>query len=254
MGVDVFLHSVRLVLNNWRTALRITGLLYLIYAVPSLLLTLLFPAPTDPQKALAAAGSAGAIGLVTAILAIVAFVWIAVAWHRYVLLDEEPSGQLPQFEGKRLLTYGGYSFLLGLIGLVVMLVIGGIVGLVFIPLLWAVGAIITGVISIAAVLIVGYRLAPLLPAIAVDKPISMGAAWNATASANGVIIILAIVSAVAAVVIDIPAMILMLAGPLGLFLATIWTLGTGWLKMLVGVSILTTLYGHYVEGRALPAR
>jgi hypothetical protein len=254
MGVDVFLHSVRLVVNNWRTALRITGLLYLIYAVPSLLLTLLFPTPTDPQQAMAAAGALGGVGLITGILAIVAFVWIAVAWHRYVLLDEVPAGQFPEFEGKRLLSYGGYSFLLGLVGMVVMLLISGIVGIIFVPLLGAVGAVITGVIGIAAVLIVGYRLAPLLPAIAVDKPISMGAAWQATASANGVIIILAIVSAVAAVVIDIPAMILMLAGPVGHFLATIWALGTGWLKMLVGVSILTTLYGHYIEGRALPAR
>lgn len=254
MGVDVFLHSVRLVLNNWRTALRITGLLYLIYAVPSLLLMLIFPAPTDPQQALAAAGTAGAVGLITGILAIVAFVWIAVAWHRYVLLDEEPDGQLPQFEGKRLLTYGGYSFLLGLVGMVVMLVISGIVAIILVPLLGAVGAILTGVIGIAAVLIVGYRLAPLLPAIAVDKPITMGAAWRATASANAVIIILAVVSAVAAVAIDVPAMILMLAGSVGYFLANVWMLVTGWLKMLVGVSILTTLYGHYIEGRALPSR
>ncbi len=254
MGVDVFLHSVRLVLNNWRTALRITGLLYLIYAVPSLLLMLLFPTPTEPEQVMAAAGTLSGVAFITAILAIVAFVWIAVAWHRYVLLDEEPAGQLPLFDGKRLLSYGGYSLLLGLIGIVVMLVIGSIVGFVLVPLLWTVGAIITGVISIAAVLIVGYRLAPLLPAIAVDKPITMSAAWNATASANGVIIILAVVSAIAAVVIDLPAMILMLAGTPGQFLAQVWTLGTGWLKMLVGVSILTTLYGHYIEGRALPSR
>ena len=58
MGVDIFLHSVRLVLNDWRTALKITGLLYLIYAIPSLLLGLLFPPPTTVDGA-SAAGTAG---------------------------------------------------------------------------------------------------------------------------------------------------------------------------------------------------
>ena len=33
----------------------------------------------------------------------------------------------------------------------------------------------------------------------------------------------------------------------------LWTLATGWVKMIVGVSILTTLYGHYIEGRAIPS-
>ena len=45
MGVNLFMHSVRLVLGDWRHALRVTGLLYLIYAIPSLILGLLFPAP-----------------------------------------------------------------------------------------------------------------------------------------------------------------------------------------------------------------
>ena len=43
MGVSLFVHSVRLVLGDWRNALKITGLLYLIYAVPTLIFTLLFP-------------------------------------------------------------------------------------------------------------------------------------------------------------------------------------------------------------------
>jgi len=40
-------------------------------------------------------------------------------------------------------------------------------------------------------------------------------------------------------------------GGVGAFLALLWTLATGWVIMVVGVSILTTIYGHYVEGRAL---
>ena len=34
-------------------------------------------------------------------------------------------------------------------------------------------------------------------------------------------------------------------------LLILWQFVTGWLVMMVSVSILTTLYGHYIEGRPL---
>ena len=253
MGVSLFVHSVRLVLGDWRNALKISGLLYLIYAIPALIFALLFPTPVKPEQAMAALGSGGFLGLITAILAIIAFVWIAVAWHRYVLLDEMPAGQFPEFNSSRLLSYGGYSLLIGLIGLVLSFIVSAVVGIVAIPLLSMVGVFITGLLALAAVLIVGYRLAPILPAIAIGKPITLRQAWDATNNANIPIIVLAVVSAVAALIIDIPAFVLTMAGPIGGFLALLWTLATGWLKMIVGVSILTTLYGHYIEGRAIPS-
>jgi len=253
MGVSLFVHSVRLVLGDWRNALKITGLLYLIYAVPALLFALLFPTPVQPEQAMAALGSGGLLGIITAILAIVAFVWVAVAWHRYVLLDEMPAGQLPEFNSNRLLSYGGYSLLIGLIGFALSVIVSMVVGIVAIPLLSMVGVFITTALALAAVLIVGYQLAPILPSIAIGKPITLRQAWEATNSANVPIIVLAVLSAIAALVIDIPAIILAMAGPIGGFLAVLWTLATGWVKMIVGVSILTTLYGHYVEGRAIPS-
>lgn len=249
----MFVHSVRLVLSDWRNAVKITGLLYLIYAVPTLLLGLLFPPPTQPEQATAAVLSAAPAGLLTLILAVVAFVWIAVAWHRYILLDEMPAGQFPEFNGQRLLNYGLYSIGLAFLGFIVSFVLAAIVGIVAVPLLGMVGAFITGVVGLAAALIIGYRLAPLLPAVAIGKPLTLGQAWEATNGANVPIIILAVLSAVAAIVIDIPAFVLGMAGPIGGFLALLWTLATGWVKMLVGVSILTTLYGHYIERRSIPA-
>ena len=253
MGVSLFVHSVRLVLGDWRNALKITGLLYLIYAVPALVFALLFPTPVQPEQAMAALGSGGFLGLITAILAIVAFVWVAVAWHRYVLLDEVPAGQFPEFNSSRLLSYGGYSLLIGLIGFVLSFIVSAVVGIIAIPLLNVVGVFITGLLALAAVLIVGYRLAPILPSIAIGKPITLRQAWEATNSANVPIIVLAVLSAVAALVFDIPAFVFAMAGPIGGFLAVLWTLATGWVKMIVGVSILTTLYGHYIEGRAIPS-
>lgn len=253
VGVDLFVHSVRLVLADWRNALKITGLLYLIYAVPSLLIGLLFPVPTQAGQLSSTMLAAGPLALITAILAIVAFVWIAVAWHRYILLLEMPSGRFPEFNQSRLLSYLGYSLLIGLIGVVLSLVVSAVIGIIALPLLGFVGAAITGIAALAALLIVGYRLAPILPSTAIGKPITLSQAWESTKNANVPIIILAVLSAVAAFVIDIPAMVLGIGGPVGGFLALLWTLATGWVKMLVGVSILTTLYGHYVEGRAIPS-
>lgn len=249
----MFVHSVRLVLNDWRNALKITGLLYLIYAVPTLLLSLLFPTPAQPEQAMGTMLSAAPAGLLTVILAVVAFVWIAVAWHRYILLDEMPAGQFPEFNGQRMLNYGLYSIGIGLLGAIVSFVLAAVIGIIAIPLLGVVGGFITGIVGLAAALIIFYRLAPLLPAVAIGKPLTLGQAWEATNGANVPIIILAVLSAVAAIAIDIPAFILAMASPIGGFLALLWTLATGWVKMLVGVSILTTLYGHYVERRSIPA-
>ena len=253
MGVSLFVHSVRLVLGDWRNALKISGLLYLIYAIPALIFALLFPVPTQPEQALAALGSGGFLGLITLILAIVAFVWIAVAWHRYVLLDEMPAGQFPEFNRSRLLSYGGYSLLIGAIGFAVMIVVGAIIGFIALAAQGMILiTIIAGLLGLIALLIVSYRLAPILPATAVDKPLTLRQAWDATNNANTAIIVLAILSAIAALIIDIPAFILASAGPLA-FLGVLWSLATGWVKMIVGVSILTTLYGHYIEGRAIPS-
>ena len=250
MGVSVFMHSVRLVLGGWRNALRLSGLLYLIYAIPSLILGLMFPTGrnqvVDPEAALAMAP----VAVATGILALVAFVWIAVAWHRYVLLDEQPQGQFPAFDGGRLFSYALLSLGIGILCVITGVVVGTVAGLLVLvapPL-----AFVAGVLALAAALIVGYRLAPVLPASAIGKPLTFGAAWEATKGASGAIVVLAIVSAIAALIIDLPAILFAYAGPLGRILSLIWTLGTDWVKMLVGVSILTTLYGHYVEGRAIP--
>ncbi len=256
MGIKLFLHSVRLVLNDWRNAVRISGLLYLIYAIPTLLLRLLFPLPTEPTEPATtadamAALTAAPVALLTALLALVAFVWIAVAWHRYVLLDEMPAGQIPPFDGSRWMSYFGYSLALGLMMLVAAVVVGVVGSLLFaiVPPL----AFVVAVAAMAAALVIGYRLAPVLPASAVGNKLSFGAAWEATKGATMDIVVLALVSAVAAFIIDLPTNVLLQGGVVGQFIALLWALGTDWVKMLVGVSILTTLYGVYVEKRALPA-
>ena len=253
MGVNLFMHSVRLVLGDWRNALRVTGLLYLIYAIPALVLGLLFPVNTtvqSPEQAMAAMSSFAPVGIITGLLMAAVYVWLAVTWHRYILLDEQPSGQLPAFHQSEMLAYAGNAILLWLISLVVFIV----VGLVTSPLafLGPIGAILIGVVVLAVALIVGYRLGLVLPSRAVGQRLTFGEAWAATKGQNGTVLVLAVVSAIAAVVINIPAMVLAVIPGIGGILATIWQLGTGWVTLVVGVSILTTLYGVFVEKRSIP--
>lgn len=248
MGMAILRHSIGLVLNNLNAALRISAVLYFGPAVVLLLVMAVMGVPS-PQNM-------GAVGVLTGLIALVAAIgilWIAVAWHRYVLLDELPDGPIPPFRGDSMLRYFGYSLLIGLISLVAVVV----VGLVGTPLIAMTGgflpiALLVALATIFVVLIINYRLSAVLPGTAVGKPVSLGEAWRATANANGALIGLAILSAIVAVAIDIPAYLLNYGGGVGMLLGQVWTTGTGWLKLMVGVSILTTLYGHFIEGRALP--
>ena len=104
--------------------------------------------------------------------------------------------------------------------------------------------------AVAVFLLISYRLAPMFPSAAIGQSVGVSQAWAATSGASGTIIVLAVVSAIASVVIDLPAELLARL-PVGMWLGFIWVGITGWVKLMVGVSILTTLYGVYVEKRTI---
>jgi hypothetical protein len=61
---------------------------------------------------------------------------------------------------------------------------------------------------------------------------------------------MAVISAIVLSLIDLPATLLA-SLPGGTILAMGWLVLTGWFKIMFGISILTTIYGHYVEGRTI---
>jgi hypothetical protein len=243
MGVSLFVHAVRLVFSDLRNVLRLSGALYIGLAVLTIFISLFVRVqPESPGWY--------AINLIMAVLYFIAFAIIAVAWHRYILLNEQPDGLVPSFDRSRLLAYIGYSLLIGVILVVIAIIIGIITGILA-ALIGYIGVGI-GLLGYVFMLIGSYRLSPMLPAAAVGKSMTLRQAWDATAGANGPIIVLAILSFIAAIVIDLPAVgLAYYGGAIGGFIAMLWTLVTGWIKFAVGVSIVTTLYGHYVEGRPL---
>jgi hypothetical protein len=186
----------------------------------------------------------------------ISVLWIAVAWHRYVLIDEMPGSITPRFNGERLWAYFGRSLLVGvilfLLGMVVMIPFGLIVASIIAAAPGPLGALYASIPMFVAYLViglVGYRYSVILPAAAIGKPIGLSEAWEATGGANGAIFVLALVSSLSVVVLDFATAWVAIRSP--------WWIGVplqllvNWGELIVGVSIITTLYGHYVERRPL---
>lgn len=243
-GWQIFMHSVRLVLNNLGAALKVSALLYLVQVANQAVLWMRPPAimedgmPTmDPGQAFQS--------LILGLLAIVASLWIAVAWHRYVLEEEYPSGYLPRWHGSNMLSYLGRSILIGLIVALGMVVAAIPVGLISAVLPGLAGLFAFGLIGLAAYLF--FRLGVMLPAAAIGRPMKLGEAWGVTKDDDGAVVVLALIVIAASVVIQLPSLI----GGQGTVIDLIYQIVTGWFATIIGISVLTTLYGHYVEGRPI---
>lgn len=249
-GWRLFLHSVRQVTNNLDGALRVSAVPYLIsWIIGMVLVGASSQQAADPTTPMS--GGMGLAALLSVVVTIAVSLWMAVAWHRYVLLGEKPTGFIPEWKGDRMVAYFlkglGYGLVVGIVGVIWMT----IVGLALRPVL--VGSVTLALLTMALlvqlpIVIAGLRLTTALPGVAVGDARGFLAGWQATAGHTADIAILALI-----VVLANSAIVLIgnvIFGNLWL-LAAAWQLVGGWLVSMIGISILTTLYGHYVEGRAL---
>lgn len=243
MAFSLLRHAVRLVLDNWRDALKISAVLYLMQAGFSAVVVLgVRPAP-------GAGVGVSLIVIAAAIIQGIISIWIAVAWHRFVLLDEVPNNYVPMFNTSRVLGYIGGWLLIGLVGAGV-----GILGFIVVGIFAAFHATIIavplGIVLVVLLIVMGYRLGLILPAASVDERLSLRDSWTATRGTTWLIIRLALLSIVAVLVLEIP--VLLLGGLHGPNIATeVWSAVVGWFVIMVGVALLTTMYGYYVEHRPI---
>lgn len=251
-GWQIFVHSVRQVFGNLPAALRISGVLYLVIFALGIALTGWGP-PTMADPAALDGGLMGAV-LLSGIVSLVLSLWIAVGWHRYVLRMEGGASIVPAFRGGAILRYLGYTLLITIIVIPVGILGGIIAGLAFGGMAMGPGQaggglglmLAMGVLVYLPVLAVFFRLSPVLPAAALDEPLGIGAAWKATADWEAMLT-LAVLSALCT-----GCLTLLSAGlPGGLGIAI--GIAGQWVLTMVGASILTTIYGHYIEKRQLVA-
>lgn len=245
MGWTIFMHSVRMVLDNLGPALRVSAVLYLLQAA-SQILTFFMPQadPTagDPTVAPVAAGEL----LILMVLALVASLWIAVGWHRFVLTGETPRGWLPAWHGSEILSYLGRSIVIGLLIGLGIAVIGGLAMGVAMAVPGLMGMVAFGLVGLASY--VFFRIGLILPAAALGEKLSLGESWQATAKDDKAILVLALIVMAGQFLISVPAMI---DGNSSSVISLVYSIVVNWFATMIGISVLTTLYGYFVEGRSL---
>jgi hypothetical protein len=164
------------------------------------------------------------------------------------LLAEYPGQIMPTFHGGAILGYFGRAILLGLLGFAGIMVGSLVLGSLAAVGGGAVGAIVSlvGLVGILGLLWALYRLAIILPAAAIGRHLSFAEAWNATqpygVTIIGVFAFLILASLGVGIVTGLFSVILPAAG-------FIMQVVGNWLMTVLGLSLLTTIYGIAVEGR-----
>jgi len=250
-GWKIFSHSLNMVLRNLGWAVRIALVPVLIgLACVTALMWGQFGQLEQIQRSAGYVPSGGFVGalLLSIIIFIAVEMWVFVSWHRFVLLEEYPTGWIPKFHVDRVLAYFGMGLLLGLFMILFWMlasfVIAGVAAAIGSPI-FSLILLVPAVIGIGVLL---FRLLPVLPAAAIGEKLTFSASFDATKGSAGTAIILFLVLIGVQLLLQvITSASIYIFAPLGFVFAIAMAL----IMTLVNVSILTTVYGHYVQGRPI---
>lgn len=186
------------------------------------------------------------------LVGLIGYALMAILWHRHVLLNET-EGQTGLRPGLSvILSYLWRAILLALVQFLVAIPIG-----VAIAIVGGVGAAISDGVALffvvgilAGVLFVwiALRLSVVLPAAALGNTMRISESWQATAPIANTLWGLAVLLAVLNVIISLATAAIT---PDGYAVAMVVQTVVYIVEGLVFISVLTTLYGHLVEGRSL---
>ncbi len=253
LGLEIFVHSVKMVLRNLTQALQISVVPALIGGFLAIGLFFLFGVPFEefnsetngfPEGVTAASFTGFLLCLMAVVFGVM--LWIVVSWHRFVLLEEYPSGLVPPFRFDRVLAYFGRLLMLGLIALIIMIPGALIMGMM------AQSSVALGILvwlGLIIFLTIGfYRASPILPGAAIGKPIKLSEAWQATSGASGAIALLVVLSILFQILLQLLASLLLFVPIIGVLIVLFASM---LIVPLINVSILTTIYGVFIEKREL---
>lgn len=247
MAVRIFMHALQMIFGDLKAVLRVSVPVIVVLAAAIAIfggtMVTLDDVPTDDM----AVPNLGLMSLFF-VAYILAILWVAVAWHRYCLLAEYPGGILPNFHGDRMMAYFGRMLMLVLIAIV----IGGLGG-ALIGMLMTTGTgsfnVVGGALGLTGMLALIWafqRVSIILPAAAIGEPLTLGEAWEATKPLSmailGVLVLVVLFSLAMGLAVGALALIHPAIGMLG-------NLIMSWLQTVLGLSILTTLYGIAIQGR-----
>lgn len=193
----------------------------------------------------------------------IAYCWAAVAWHRYVLLEEIGAGIVPPFRTTIVMAYVWRAFVVISVVILVAIAAAIAVAVVFaFTQSFAIGFLMgTGLVIGQSWL--ATRIGLVLPAAALGVPMRIGESWAATRPVSSQILLPLIVIALASALVQ-QALLLLLGQTVGMesfgmmqdqrVLTLPGHLVSGvvmWLQVLINLALMTTLYGNLLEGRQL---
>lgn len=255
-GWSIFEAALTLLLGHFGAAVRLSVVPFGLVA--TVMLSIL-STMGEWNVALPNISSAQAGSLVVAAIAYAtAACWVAVAWHRRILLDEG-GGLVPPFYGRAMWGYAWrivvIFFILAIAGLVIGIpmsllglgigkTIGGAGGSTF-------GLLVSAFVTNLVLGALFYTIALVLPARAVGRPIGFGDSMAAASGRFRALLLLAILTALFTLLLDLPATLdLSLGADLGIWAGFVLGLLVQWFVFMLGLSILTTLYAQLVEGHS----
>ncbi|SLN32663.1 hypothetical protein [Roseisalinus antarcticus] len=268
MSVNIMRHAILMVLNNLADALRASlgpimiGVVAVvaIAAVLNVNPMLLFAPPDFGMMDPGAMDPSGMgqmpqgypqfalLALISAVWSLVIFSWVSVTWHRFILLEEYP-GSLPAIADRPIWAYIRKSLWLAILIILVFIPIILLLSLALGPMLAILGQFGALAFSLVLGLIFGYvwlRWSLILPAVAVGRQMTVSESWQATKPMSGTI------WGVAFLLILLNFVLGLITLPFGASLvALLLAQIVNWFTLMVGMSVLTTLYGNVVEKRPL---
>lgn len=183
------------------------------------------------------------------------FASIAVSWHRYVLLDEVPRGLAKLRVDGTVWRYFGNMFLIALCIIPLMIPVSfGVMPLMSVnPLLAMAGFFVFAMLVMLPII---YRLSIKLPAVALGRTdFKLGNAWDVSRGNWGPIVGIAVVFSLISWAIDLlltgfsSAFLSFVDPAIGFSIAVALNLFVNWIVTVMGITMLTSLYGYFEEKR-----
>ena len=247
-GWQIFKHSFNLVIANLEQALKLSLVLYLVQSAYTIY------AFFNPPETIELEGTGIPVmdpgdmfaALLLGLVAIIASLWIAVAWHRYALTGEQASGWVPSFHGSEMMGYLGRSLLIGVLIILAIFAASIPIGLLSVGLPALAGMLSLVLIGLGAYLF--FRLGVMLPAAALGEKLRLTDAWDATRNESATILTLAMIVVGGSIILQLPSFFN--DDPTSV-INVVYSLVVNWFATMIGISVLTTLYGHFVERRPI---
>jgi hypothetical protein len=192
---------------------------------------------------------------------VLAYSAIAVSWHRYILLDEVPQGWARLRLDRPMWRYIGNFLLIllillgcgvaagigvGIAALLVRMILGEtVMTILIVPV--AIAGYIYGIISM-------YRMLVKLPAVALGREdFTIADAWFSTRGNQmrlfGMLVVTVCLSLAVGTTMLAAVYVFNLFGTIGLSISIAFQVLVNWALTIFGVTILTSLYGFFVQDR-----